>query len=40
MTHDEWIDFLRILRRVLIVFASGAKELLRWIERRYPETVS
>jgi hypothetical protein len=32
LTHDEWIDFMRIVRRVLV-------ELTRWIERRYPETV-
>ncbi len=33
VTHEEWVEFLRITRRILV-------ELTRWIERRYPETVS
>lgn len=33
MTRDEWVDFLKIVRRVLV-------ELTRWIERHYPETVA
>jgi len=33
VSREEWIDFLRILRRVLV-------ELTRWIEKRYPETVA
>jgi hypothetical protein len=33
ISRDEWIDFLRMLRRVFV-------ELTRWIERRYPETIS
>jgi hypothetical protein len=33
VSREEWIDFLRVLRRVLV-------ELTRWIEKRYPETVA
>jgi len=31
--QDEWIEFLRLLRRIAI-------EIARWIERRHPEVVS
>lgn len=40
LSRVEWVDFLRVVRRTLIVFCGGIKELQRWIERRYPETIS
>ena len=33
MRRDEWIDFMRVLRRAFLM-------IVRWIEKCYPEIVS